>query len=282
MAATIRLKRGLQANLPSDLLIAEPAFTTDTNRLYIGTSAGNIEVGNRDVGHTVTTVRNTSAYWSEINTPIQSDFKKLRSFRHSFIGGGTDITDETNQLQRWQYIANNPDSSLTFSLRAAYVKNRYIPINSLPEQLRSINVNQSNLQADVWDLPGGGTTFVPTNYITFLNNLCQHLNLASRFGSTIDNNLTQKVAVSGNICLYDNFYFAFEETSNNVSFDYEVPIVGGGTDLVTYKPRYFYSISTAAPNTLFESRSFITLELLAGPGIGSTVGTGIGYWRVQP
>ena len=44
MAANITFKKGLQANLPV-LAEAEPAFTTDTKKLFIGSSAGNIEIG---------------------------------------------------------------------------------------------------------------------------------------------------------------------------------------------------------------------------------------------
>ena len=44
MAANITFKKGQQANLPV-LAEAEPAFTTDTKKLYIGTNTGNIEIG---------------------------------------------------------------------------------------------------------------------------------------------------------------------------------------------------------------------------------------------
>jgi len=292
MPATIRFKRGIQANLPNLLQMAEPAFTTDTNKLYIGTDIANnnIEVGNKDVGPMTTIVRGNSGYWSEINNPQESDFIKLRSFRYSFLGGGPDITENTSQLNRWLYLIDNPTSSLTFNLRSAYIKGRRISTNTIPSNLRSITVGNGGepVTGDVWDLGGGQTTFVPTNYINYLNNLCQYFDLASRFGSTIDQNLTHKVAMSGNVCVLDRFYFAFEENSTNVSFQYEVPDGAGGFDFVDYKPQYFYSISTAAPDTLFESRAFgsginpnFATQLLAGPGLGP-IGNGIGYWRVQP
>ena len=44
MAANITFKKGQQANLPV-LAEAEPAFTTDTKKLFIGSSTGNIEIG---------------------------------------------------------------------------------------------------------------------------------------------------------------------------------------------------------------------------------------------
>lgn len=43
MANTIKIKRGLKANLPS-LEIGEQAYCTDTNELFIGTSGGNVLV----------------------------------------------------------------------------------------------------------------------------------------------------------------------------------------------------------------------------------------------
>lgn len=43
MAVTLKFNRGLAAGLPS-LAVGEPAFTTDTRRLYVGSSAGNINI----------------------------------------------------------------------------------------------------------------------------------------------------------------------------------------------------------------------------------------------
>ena len=39
----IKLKRGRHENLPT-LAIGEPAFTTDTKELYIGTATGNVKI----------------------------------------------------------------------------------------------------------------------------------------------------------------------------------------------------------------------------------------------
>jgi len=44
MATTIQVKRGAAAGIPT-LASGEPGWTTDTNKLYIGTGAGNIEIG---------------------------------------------------------------------------------------------------------------------------------------------------------------------------------------------------------------------------------------------
>src|SRR5690554_5109724 len=44
MANQILLKRGLHNNLPTDLAVGEPAFTTDTGKLYIGSADGNVEI----------------------------------------------------------------------------------------------------------------------------------------------------------------------------------------------------------------------------------------------
>jgi hypothetical protein len=48
MATTIKLRRGIKANLPT-LNPAEPAFTTDTFELFIGSSAGNKQIGLGDM-----------------------------------------------------------------------------------------------------------------------------------------------------------------------------------------------------------------------------------------
>lgn len=44
MARTLQIKRGLAAMLPT-LAVGEFGLTTDTKKLYIGTSSGNLEVG---------------------------------------------------------------------------------------------------------------------------------------------------------------------------------------------------------------------------------------------
>lgn len=39
----LQVKRGVDANLPSSFAMGEPAFTTDTNRFFIGTGSGRVE-----------------------------------------------------------------------------------------------------------------------------------------------------------------------------------------------------------------------------------------------
>jgi hypothetical protein len=43
MAVTLKFNRGLSAGLPS-LAVGEPAFTTDTHQLYVGSGSGNINI----------------------------------------------------------------------------------------------------------------------------------------------------------------------------------------------------------------------------------------------
>jgi hypothetical protein len=43
--ATIQIKRGAKTNLPASLLAGEPAFTTDTSELYVGTGSSRVKVG---------------------------------------------------------------------------------------------------------------------------------------------------------------------------------------------------------------------------------------------
>jgi len=44
MANTIKVNRGLEAAIP-ELKLGEPFFTTDTNKLFVGTGVGNIQIG---------------------------------------------------------------------------------------------------------------------------------------------------------------------------------------------------------------------------------------------
>lgn len=45
MSATMQIRRGLEANLPSTAPSGELLFTTDTDKLFIGTGTGIIQVG---------------------------------------------------------------------------------------------------------------------------------------------------------------------------------------------------------------------------------------------
>ena len=40
----ITFKKGLDANLPASFTLAEPAFTTDTHRFFLGTGSGRVEL----------------------------------------------------------------------------------------------------------------------------------------------------------------------------------------------------------------------------------------------
>lgn len=46
MANKIQIKRGAASKLPT-LDVGEPGFTTDTKRLYIGSSSGNVAIANK-------------------------------------------------------------------------------------------------------------------------------------------------------------------------------------------------------------------------------------------
>ena len=47
MTKKIKIKRGLEAALPT-LQEGEPGFTTDSKKLFVGSDAGNIEIGGGD------------------------------------------------------------------------------------------------------------------------------------------------------------------------------------------------------------------------------------------
>ena len=60
MSNKIKLKRGLESNLPI-LDVGEPAFTTDEKNVYIGSSAGNIKLASADHNH-------DSRYYTRVET----------------------------------------------------------------------------------------------------------------------------------------------------------------------------------------------------------------------
>ena len=213
---------------------------------------------------------------------------KQNSYRYSIIGGGPDLTDETDHLKRWRYLIDNPSSSLTFALKGAYVNGRAIPTSQLVAPITVVASNpgpgQQAIDIEEYDVQIGGqtvTTFVPTNYINYLNLICQTYKLNSVFRSGVVTDTPLKIAMYGDISIFDDFYFAFEETSSNMSFDYEVILPGEESLFIQKKPAYWYSISSSKPNTLFETRSFVSLESLAGAG-QDRVGAGINYWRIPP
>ncbi len=45
MANRLQLRRGIKSKLPSTLAVGEPAYTTDTHELFIGTGSGNVNMG---------------------------------------------------------------------------------------------------------------------------------------------------------------------------------------------------------------------------------------------
>ena len=45
MANRIQLRRGIKSKLPTSLMVGEPAYTTDTNELFVGTGSGNVNMG---------------------------------------------------------------------------------------------------------------------------------------------------------------------------------------------------------------------------------------------
>ena len=46
MAQTIKVKRGLSANLPASFEMGELAYATDTQKLYVGTGTGRVLINN--------------------------------------------------------------------------------------------------------------------------------------------------------------------------------------------------------------------------------------------
>lgn len=96
MAATITVKRGLAAGIPS-LAVGEPAFTTDTHEFYVGSSGGNVLIGPTSTGGTVTSV-DVSGGTTGLTTsggPITSSGTITLEGTLALTNGGTGATDAT-------------------------------------------------------------------------------------------------------------------------------------------------------------------------------------------
>lgn len=74
--ATILIKRGHEANLPT-LEEGEPAFTTDSFKVFVGSSAGNKEIGGSGGSGGATTLAGLSD--TTINSPQNNDFLQYQS-----------------------------------------------------------------------------------------------------------------------------------------------------------------------------------------------------------
>lgn len=70
MANKIQLRRGLKINMPT-LSSGEPAYTTDTNELYIGTGSGNVNMsGSQWYCGTAISGTNTATIYTYISCPL--------------------------------------------------------------------------------------------------------------------------------------------------------------------------------------------------------------------
>lgn len=70
MANTIKIKRGLSSNIPKVTLEqGEPAITTDTNELYIGTKSGNIKLNESNI-KTLMDIKNKSLSSTKDDTEL--------------------------------------------------------------------------------------------------------------------------------------------------------------------------------------------------------------------
>ncbi|NFL32854.1 hypothetical protein FDB92_17145, partial [Clostridium butyricum] len=76
MANKIQIRRGKKANLPT-LSAGEPAFCTDTNQLFVGNGASNIEYAKQsDVSAINTKVTNNTAQLNDITNSGYFDISK--------------------------------------------------------------------------------------------------------------------------------------------------------------------------------------------------------------
>lgn len=88
MSSKIKLNRGVKANLPT-LDVGEPAFTTDTNELYIGSASGNILIGETKSGK----LKTTSVIKCTYNTSlVMTKYKEIYGGTPSYAIENTDKT----------------------------------------------------------------------------------------------------------------------------------------------------------------------------------------------
>jgi hypothetical protein len=80
-ATTIQFKRGLESALPATAAMGEPLFTTDTNRMFVGTTTGKVEL---PVKGRNTAFNNISA--NSISVPQQLDEQAITLFEAAANG----------------------------------------------------------------------------------------------------------------------------------------------------------------------------------------------------
>lgn len=106
MANKIKLRRGLHQNLPV-LEVGEPAFTTDTKELYIGTAIGNVLIGAKVDDATIKINEQNKIYVDEIS---MAKVAGLIDALNGIVPGDENVQSDWNQSDNTKddYIKNKP------------------------------------------------------------------------------------------------------------------------------------------------------------------------------
>lgn len=218
MAALIRFKRGNEANLNTVSLSAgEPAFTLDTEKLFIGNNGLKIEIGNNTVGPVTTLVRANSATWGNVYEDRAVDKRIITSYK-SWIWGSYSFADQYG-VTKIQYIQANAARSLTVTLCAVTVNGRKLPMIDNGDRITLIGAGPQANVLFASPPAGYGTPQYVINYQNFVNNILSKYNIKTNiWGGFIDNNVS-RFRVYANHNVRDDFSLLFEERLNVASGD---------------------------------------------------------------
>lgn len=112
MASKIQLRRGLKSDLPT-LSSGEPAYTTDTRELYVGTGSGNVNMGGSHwyMGTAMSGTTTTADYYSYSECPeVKIDDMYLNT-TYGYIYACT--TAGSGATAKWTYKCTVKGSSGT-------------------------------------------------------------------------------------------------------------------------------------------------------------------------
>lgn len=251
MATLIRFKRGPESALLSNsvtLSAGEPAFTTDTRKLYIGgdnTGQTKIEVGNRNVPFITTLVNQSSAYFPNTTTPLQTDFVSVTSYGNTFQG--ILYTGNTTKWVALDTQASN-GAMLTLTLCAAKFFGKALSPSQFPQPLR-VRLNPSTgIEGITYDgYPG--EIFIPNNYCRYINRILRSNNQFTVLSGTPTG--ARRFAVAASRCIHDDFYLEFEERLTGMTINDS-----------RFRNRYLYALKTVDSNTIEDSIGFdVTSDL---------------------
>jgi len=251
MATLIRFKRGPEEALLTTsvtLSAAEPAFTTDTFKLYIGgdnTGQNKIEVGNRNIPNITTLVNKSSAYLPNITTPQATDFVSLTSYGNTFQGIVYSVNDANTV--KWAVLNQQPGSMLMLTLCSARFFNKTLDPSKFPQPLKVNAAGGNGIEAVDFTIIGGKA--IPNNYCRYINNILHANNQFTVLSASSAG--TKGYAVVAKRCTFDDFYLEFEERLIDMTIPDVVDNVFNTNG--RFRNRYLYSLQTVNGNGLEDS-----------------------------